>query len=123
MSDREDVDEPVDRDEHRAAAEHEQRAAIAQGGNDGPHLAADGRDHREDDEGPDHAMAEDLDDGDRPHRLEVDREDTPGSIGGEPVEKSATVLAGSVVHAASYGGASKPTGRRARLRDKSSRLR
>src|SRR5438876_10652958 len=103
MRDGEDVDDPIDRDEHGAGAEHEQCAAVAQGRGDRPRLAADGDHDSEDEEGPDHAVAEDLDDRYRLHRLQIDGEDTPSPIGGEPVTQAETSLTAVVVHAESYG--------------------
>jgi len=76
---------------------------MAQRGEDGSRLAADRRHDREDGEGPDHAVAEDLDDRDRLHRLQVDREEAPGTIGGETVSEAEASLAARIVHAESYG--------------------
>src|SRR4029077_16316647 len=103
IRDREDIDEPVDRDEHGAGAEHEERARVARARGDRPHLPADGEHDRGDGQGPDHAVAEDLDDGYRLHRFQIDREDTPGPVGGEPVAQPETSLAAGIVHAESYG--------------------
>jgi hypothetical protein len=76
---------------------------MTQRGEDRPRLAADRGHDREDGEGPDDAVAEDLDDRYRLHRLQVDREDAPGSIGGETVGQAEASLAAGVVHAESYG--------------------
>jgi hypothetical protein len=76
---------------------------MTQRGEDRSRLAADRRHDREDGEGPDHAVAEDLEDRNGLHRLQVDREEAPGAISGETVGEAEASLAVRIVHAESYG--------------------